>query len=84
MSGLVGRRDADPTRKMRVLHHALTQQLVLSGKQILNKIVTALIGVVGGAGEMMIDSHPRRPAEIIRNGKDFVGWFALAEQPLCV
>src|SRR5258705_6791745 len=33
---------------------------------------------------MMIDSHARRTAEIIRNGKDFVGRFTLAEQPLRV
>ena len=67
-----------------LLHHALTQQLVFSGEQILHEIVTAFIGIARGAGEMMIDSHTRRPAEIIRNGKNFVGWFTLAEQPLRV
>ena len=67
-----------------LLHHALTQQLVLSGEQILHEIVTAFIGIAGSAGEMMIDSHARRSAEIIRNGKDFVGRFTLVEQPLRV
>jgi hypothetical protein len=67
-----------------LLHHALTQQFVLSGEQILYEIVTAFIGIARSAGEMMIDSHARRPAEIIRNGKDFVGRFTLAEQPLRV
>jgi len=66
------------------LHHALAQQLVFSGEQILHEIVTALIGVARGACEMMIDSHARRSAEIIRNGKDFGGRFTLAEQPLRV
>jgi hypothetical protein len=79
-----GEKIADPTRMMRVLHHALTQQLVLSSEQILHEIVTSFIGIARGAGEMMIDSHARRPAEIIRNGKDFVGRFTLAEQPLRV
>ena len=69
---------------MAVLHHALTQQLVFSSEQILNEIVTAFIGVARGAGEMMIDSHPRRPAEIIRDGKNFVSRLTLAEQPLRV
>jgi hypothetical protein len=67
-----------------LLHNALTQQLVLSGEQILHKIVTAFIGVARSAGEMMIDSHTRRSAEIIRNGKNFVGRFTLAKQPLRV
>src|SRR5437016_8806310 len=79
-----GETPTGPTRKVRVLHNALPQQLVFSGEQILHEIVTALIGVARGAGEMMIDSHARRPAEIIRNGKDFVGRSALAEQPLRV
>src|SRR6266581_3794793 len=39
------------TRKVRVLHNALPQQLVFSGEQILYEIVTALIGVARGAGE---------------------------------
>src|SRR5262249_6437732 len=33
---------------------------------------------------MMIDSHARGPAEVIRNGKNFVTRFALAKQPLRV
>src|SRR5438552_10616044 len=66
------------------LHNALTQQFVFSGEQILHEIETAFIGVARGAGEMMIDSHARRPAEIIRNGKNFVGWFTAAQQPLRV
>ena len=37
------------------LYHALTQQFVLSGEQILNQIVTALIGIARSPGEMMID-----------------------------
>ena len=41
------------------LHNSGAQQLVFSGEQILNEIVTALIGVARGAGEMMIDSHAR-------------------------
>src|SRR5436309_1705821 len=45
-----GETPAGPTRKMRVLHHALTQQLVLSGEQILHEIVTAFVGVARGAG----------------------------------
>jgi hypothetical protein len=69
---------------MAVLHNALTQQRVFSGEQILHKIITALVGVARGAGEMMIDSHARRSAEIIRDGKNFVGRFTLAEQPLRV
>src|SRR6266540_2482165 len=79
-----GETPTGPTRKMAALHHALTQHLVLSGEQILHEIVTAFIGIAGSAGEMMIDSHARRPAEIIRNGKDLVGRFTLAEQPLRV
>jgi hypothetical protein len=71
-------------REMPVLHNALTKQGVLSGEQILHEIVTASIGVEGGAGKMMIDSHARRPAEIIRNGKDFVSRFTLTDQPLRV
>ena len=67
-----------------LLDHAVAQQFVLSGKQILHEIVTAFIGVARNAGEMMIDSHARRPAEIIRDGKNFVGRFSLAEQPLRV
>jgi hypothetical protein len=66
------------------LHNALTQHLVLSGEQILHEIVTTFIGIARSAGEMMIDSHARRSAEIIRNGKDFVGRFTLVEQPLRV
>jgi len=66
------------------LHHSFAQQLVLSGKQILHEIVTASIRVARGAGEMMIDSHSRRAAEIIRNGKNFIGWLPLTEQPLRV
>src|SRR2546421_4638143 len=81
----VNRRDARrPPRKMRVLHNALTQQLVLSGEQILHKIVTAFIRVERGAGEMMIDSHPGGAAKIICDGKNFIGWFPLTEEPLCV
>src|SRR5262249_762700 len=66
------------------LHNPLAQQLVFSGEQILHHIVTALIGVARGTGKMMINSHARRPAEIIRNGNNFIGWFTLAEQPLRV
>src|SRR5439155_15035135 len=82
----VNRRDAPPapTRKMRVLHNTLTQHLVLSGEQILHKIVTGFIGIARGAGEMLIDSHARRVAEIIRDGKNFVSRFTLVEQPLCI
>ena len=67
-----------------LLDHAVAQQLVLPGKQILHEIVTAFVSIARGAGEMMIDSHTRRPTEIIRNGKNFVRWFTLAEQPLRV
>ena len=45
------RRPAGPTRKMRVLHNTLTQHLVLSGEQILHKIVTAFIRVARGESE---------------------------------
>src|SRR6266436_9933411 len=69
---------------MRVLHNTLTQHLVLSGEQILHKIVTAFIRVAHGAGEMMIDSHPGGAAKIICDGKNFIGWFPLTEQPLRV
>jgi hypothetical protein len=58
-------------RRARYLHHILTQHLVLSGEQILHEIVTTFIGIARGAGEMMIDSHAGRSAEIIRNGKNF-------------
>src|SRR5882762_4267946 len=34
--------------------------------------------------EMLIDSHARRVAEIIRDGKNFVSRFTLVEQPLCI
>ena len=54
-----GETPAGPTGKMPVLHHALTQQLVLSGEQILHEIVAAFIGIARSAGEMMIDSHAR-------------------------
>jgi hypothetical protein len=60
----------------------LPQELVFSGEQVLHKIVPALIRVAGGAGEMMIDSHAGGAAEIIRDRKNFVGRFTLAEQPL--
>src|SRR6266446_1876744 len=63
-----GQTPAGPTRKMRVLYNALTQHLVLSGEQVLHKIVTAFIRVAHGAGEMMIDSHPGGAAKIIRDG----------------
>src|SRR6266513_6340008 len=69
---------------MRVLHNTLTQHLVLSGEQVLHKIVTAFIRVARGASEMMIDSHPGGAAKIICDGKNFIGWFPLAEQPLRV
>ena len=57
---------------------------MLSGEQILHEIVTTFIRIAPGAGEMMIDSDARRSAEIIRNGKNFVGRFTLVEQPLRV
>ena len=46
------------------LHDPVAQQLVLSGKQILHEIVPAFVSIARGAGEMMIDSHARQPAEI--------------------
>src|SRR5262249_14140293 len=67
-----------------LLHNALTQQLVLSSEQILHEIETSFVGVARCASKMMIDSHARRPAEIIRNGKNFICRFTLAEQPLRV
>src|SRR5712675_668733 len=75
---------AGPTRKMRPLHNTLTQELMFSGEQILHEIVTAFIRVARGAGEMMIDSHPGGAAKIICDGKNFIGWFPLTEQPLRV
>src|SRR5258707_15760174 len=75
---------AGPTRKVRVLHNTLTQHLMFSGEQILHKIVTAFIRVARGAGEIMIDSHPGGAAKIICDGKNFIGWFPLTEQPLRV
>src|SRR5262245_10075949 len=74
-----GETPTGPIGKKRVLHNPLPQQLVFSGKQILHEIITAFIGVAGGAGEMMIDSHSRRATEIIRNGKNFVSGFTLAD-----
>jgi hypothetical protein len=65
--------------KMAVLHDAFTQERVLSGKQILHESVAAFVHVPRCTGEMMIDSHPRRAAEIICNGKNFIGRFTLAE-----
>jgi hypothetical protein len=64
---------------MAVLHNALAKQFVFSGEQILHEIVTAFIRVARSACEMMVDSHPRRSTEIIRNGKDFVSRFTLAD-----
>ena len=57
---------------------------MLSGEQILHEIETPFVGIACGACEMMIDSHLRRTAEIIRDGKNFVRRFALAQQPLRV
>jgi len=54
-----GEKSEDQPGKLFVLHHALTQQLVFSGQQILHEIVTAFIGIARSAGEMMIDSHAR-------------------------
>ena len=79
-----GEKSEDQPGKLLVLHHALAKKLVFSGEQILHKIETAFIGVARGASEMMIDPHSRRAAEIIRDGKNFVSRFTLAEQPLCV
>jgi hypothetical protein len=67
-----------------LLHDALTKQLVFSGEQILHEIVTAFIRVARGAGEIMIDSHPGGAAKIICDGKNFIGWFPLTEEPLRV
>ena len=61
------------------LHDPLPQQLVLPGEQILHEIITAFIRVARSAREMMVDSHSRRPTEIIRNGKNFAGRFTLAD-----
>src|SRR5436190_974060 len=79
-----GETPAGPTGKMPVLHDALTQHLVLSGEQILHEIVTAFVGIARGAGEMMIDPHPGGSTKIICHGKNFIGWFALAKQPMRV
>ena len=57
---------------------------MFSGEQLLHKIVPALIRAARGAGEMIIDSHPGRATEIICDGKNFIGWFPLTEQPLRV
>jgi len=56
-----------------LLDHAVAQQLVLSGKQILHEIVTAFVSIARGAGEMMVDPHFGGTTEITRNRKDFGG-----------
>src|SRR5262249_49867812 len=66
------------------LHNAVAQHRMLSGEQILHEIITAFIRVARSAREMMVDSHSRRPTEIICNGKNFARRFTLAEQPLRV
>ena len=65
-------------------YNSSTEHLVFSGEQILHEIVTAFIGIARGACEMMIDSHPGGAAKIICDGKNFIGWFPLTEQPLRV
>jgi hypothetical protein len=64
---------------MAVLHNALAEKFVFSGEQILHEIITTFIGVARSAGEMMVDSHSCRATEIIRNGKNFVSRFTLAD-----
>jgi hypothetical protein len=64
-----GETPTGPTRTMRVLQH-----LVLSGEQILHKIVTAFIGVARGAAEMMINSFAQSDRNNPRR-KDFVSRF---------
>jgi hypothetical protein len=63
-----GETPADSTGKMPVLHHALPQQLVLSGQQILHDIITAFIGVARGAGEMMINLQARGVTKVTVSG----------------
>src|ERR1700757_3062465 len=67
-----------------LLHDAVTQQLVLSNKQILHEIVPALVRVAHCAGEMMVDSRACRATEIICDRKNFISRLALTEQPLRV
>src|SRR2546428_12438067 len=69
---------------MAVLHHALTQQFVFPGKQLLNEIVTALVHVARCPGEMMNDPRSGRATEIIRNRKNFIGGVFLAAPPIRV
>jgi hypothetical protein len=79
-----GETPAGPTAKMAVLHNALTQQFVFTGEQFLHEIVTAFVRVARCASEVVVDSHARGAAEIIRDGENFVGWFTLTEEPLRV
>jgi len=55
---------------------------VLSGKQILHELITAPVNILMRAGEVIVDPHARRAAEIICDRKNFVSRFALAKQPL--
>src|SRR5438445_7135883 len=64
------------------LHNAVAQELVFSGQQILHKSVAAFVCVARCAGKMLIDSHSRRATKIICKQENFIGRFALAEQPL--
>ena len=61
------------------LHHAVAQEFVLSGKQILHELVAALVRVVRCAREVIVDPHAGGAAEIIRDRKNFIGRFALAK-----
>ena len=60
------------------------QEFVFSSQQLLHEIVAAFVDVAGCAGKVIVDSHSRGAAEIICDGKDFIGRFTLTEQPLRV
>src|SRR4029077_272357 len=76
------RRLPAPTAKIAVLHNPVAQEFVLPCKQLLHESVTAFVHVARCAGEMLIDSHSRRATKIICKYQNFIGRFALTEQPL--
>src|SRR5205809_1751399 len=67
------------TGKMPVLHDAVAQRRVFSGKQLLRELITAAIDVIARAGKVMIDSQTCGATKVICQRKNFAGRRAIVD-----
>jgi hypothetical protein len=51
----------------RLLNNASAKALVFAGQQLLGEIVAASVRIAGDSGEMMVDPHSGRAAEVSRD-----------------